>query len=260
MRVSVDGAAIDVAIEGDGKPVILLHGFPLTRDIWEPQRALASRLRVLRPDLRGMGKSRGGPGPYLMESLAGDVASVLDAGGIDRCAIVGHSAGGYVALAFARMFTERVAALALVCSRLRSDSPDIAAAREALAERLENEGTIEPALEAYLPKLLARNVSQQRVELLERARRIAQNNTPTGLAAMLRGMAMRSDSMDIAPELTMPVLIVAGASDQIVTEQESGEMRDAFPNADLRVISNSGHLPMLEAPQALTEALDAFLR
>ena len=109
MRVRVDDAEIDVAIEGSGKPIVLLHGFPLTREIWESQRSLASQFTVIRPDLRGMGTSTGDTGPYLMEVLAGDVASVLDACGIERCAIAGHSAGGYVALAFARRFSRSAA-------------------------------------------------------------------------------------------------------------------------------------------------------
>ena len=63
------------------------------------------------PILRGAGNSSAPEGPYLMESLAADVALLLDSLGIERASLVGHSMGGYVALAFARMFTERVARL-----------------------------------------------------------------------------------------------------------------------------------------------------
>ncbi|HLI95248.1 MAG TPA: alpha/beta fold hydrolase, partial [Candidatus Baltobacteraceae bacterium] len=95
--------------EGSGDPIVLIHGFPVTRDVWDAQAArLASRMRVIRPDLRGMGRSSVPDGPYLMETLAGDVAAVLDALGIDRACIVGHSLGGYVAMAFCRMYSERV--------------------------------------------------------------------------------------------------------------------------------------------------------
>ncbi len=116
-----DGARIDVRVDGTQRRarVVLIHGFPLTREIWDAQAdALAQRYRVVRPDLRGTGKSSAPEGPYLMERLAADVAALLDALGIERVAIAGHSMGGYVALAFARMFTERVSRLALVCSRL----------------------------------------------------------------------------------------------------------------------------------------------
>ena len=71
------------------------------------------------------------------EELAGDLAAILDAMAIERAAIVGHSLGGFVALAFARMYTERVTRLALICSRLAADSPEIAGFRNDLADRLE---------------------------------------------------------------------------------------------------------------------------
>src|SRR5690242_21925192 len=122
MRVPADDATIDVLTEGSGDPIVLIHGFPLTREVWDAQAAqLAQRSRVIRPDLRGMGASSVPEGPYLMETLAGDVAAVLDALGMERASIVGHSMGGYVAMAFCRMYAERVTRLALVCSRLAAD-------------------------------------------------------------------------------------------------------------------------------------------
>src|SRR6476469_142653 len=101
MLISTGDAHLDVDERGDGDAIVLLHGFPLTRDIWDAQTdALASSHRVVRPDLRGMGRSDVTAGPYWMEALAGDVAAMLDALGIERATIVGHSLGGYVALAF----------------------------------------------------------------------------------------------------------------------------------------------------------------
>src|SRR6185437_12608597 len=129
-----DGTRVDVRIDGEsGAPIVLIAGFPLTREIWNAQADSLSRThRVIRPELRGVGNSSVPHGPYLMEVLASDVAIALDALGIERTAIAGHSLGGYVALAFARMFSERVTHLALVCSRLAADAPQRAAARAAL--------------------------------------------------------------------------------------------------------------------------------
>src|SRR5579884_3193697 len=140
MRVRSDDAEIDVAAAGSGDAIVLLAGFPLTREIWETHAAELARTHlVIRPDLRGIGSSSAPDGPYLMETLAGDIAAVLDALGIDRAAFVGHSLGGYVAMAFARMYTERVERLALVCSKLAADTPEMARSREDLADRAERE-------------------------------------------------------------------------------------------------------------------------
>ena len=259
MRVTVDDAVIDVATDGKGDAIVLLHGFPVTREFWDESAAqLAERNLVVRPDLRGMGLSSAPDGPYLMETLAGDVAAVLDTLGIARAAIVGHSLGGYVAMAFCRMYSERVTKLALVCSRLAADSPEAAADREMLADRAESEGRIDAIVDAYMPKLFAESTLRQRPQLVERAREIARKNGVHGAAAMLRGMAQRVESYDIAEELEMPVLILCGGSDRIVPAAEAEEMRRAFPHAALQSVSGAGHLPMLEEPEALTRALLDF--
>ncbi len=257
----VDGAELDVATDGNGDAIVLLHGFPLTREIWNAQASqLAQTHRVIRPDLRGMGRSSAPDGPYLMETLAGDLAAILDAMTIDRATIVGHSLGGFVALAFARMYTERVARLALVCSRLAADSPEMAGFRNDLADRLERENSIEPAVENYIPKLFSDRSLQENLGAVEHARAIVRSNSPRGAAAMLRGMAQRVDSDDIAADLVMPVLIVAGAGDKVVPVSEAQTVRAAFPAARLALMKNSGHLPMLEEPEALAAELAAFVR
>ena len=143
--VSVDDARLDIDDRGTGDAIVLLHGFVLTRDIWNAQAdALSKTHRVVLPDLRGMGRSTASHGPYLMESLAGDIAAALDALGIERASIVGHSLGGYVALAFARMYVERVERLALVGARLGEDAPERARFREELADRIEATDSIQP--------------------------------------------------------------------------------------------------------------------
>jgi 3-oxoadipate enol-lactonase len=256
-----DGACVDVRIDGaNGDPIVLLAGFPLARDIWDTcAESLARRYRIVRPDLRGVGASSVPDGPYLMDLLAADVAAVLDALGIERATIVGHSMGGYVALAFARMYTERIARFALVCSRLAADTPEQVAARRHLADRVELERTMEPVVEAYLPRLFAPQTLRDRPELFESARRIARRNDPRGAAALLRGMALRSPSDDIAPDLKMPMVMVAGTGDAVIPVAEARTIATAFPHGRLSLCAGSGHLPMLEEPGAVTEALDQLL-
>jgi len=260
MQILADDARIDVQVDGTGDAVVLIHGFPLTRTIWETQAsALASVARVIRIDLRGIGTSSVPDGPYLMETLASDVAAVLDALGVAQATIVGHSLGGYVALAFARMYTERVKKLVLVCSKLAADTPQAAEKREELARKTEESGAIDAVVDEYLPKLLAPQTAASRPELLQRVRGMTRMISPKGAAAMLRGMAERVPAFDIAEELDMPVLVVGGGGDQTIPGAEYEETRAAFPRARLEMLTGSGHLPMLEEPDRLTALLVDFV-
>jgi 3-oxoadipate enol-lactonase len=252
-----DGACIDVAVDGSGDDaIVLLAGFALSKSMWDEQTAaLAATHRIVRPDLRGMGKSSAPNGPYLMETLAADVAGVLDACGIERATFAGHSLGGYVSLAFARMFTERVERLALVCSRIDADAPAVARMRYELADRTEECGSIQPVVDAYLGRLLAPETEAHDPELVERVRRMLSATQPVGAAEMLRGMAERVASDDIAGDLRMPVLVVEGSVDQLIPTEKTREAAAAFPRGRLTICEGSGHMPMLEKPGYVTAAL-----
>ncbi len=256
-----DGTRIDVGVDGRGDDaIVLLAGFSLTREIWNEQISpLAQTHRVIRPDLRGMGNSGVPAGPYLMDTLAADVAGVLDACGIERATIVGHSLGGYVSLAFARMFSERVSRLALVSSRIDADTPEVAQRRRQLVERINIAGSIEPVVDAYLPLLLGSENAEARPELVERLREIMWHTKPAGAAAMLLGMAERNPSDDIAGDVEIPVLVVAGALDALVPPELARTAAQAFPRGRLVICERSGHMPMLEEPGSVTAALQQLL-
>jgi len=257
-----DGARIDASIDGRDRErsVVLIHGFPFTRAVWTMQsEALAKTFCVVSPDLRGAGNSSAPQGPYLMERLAADIAALLDALGIERSAFVGHSMGGYVALAFARMFTERVTHLALVSSRLRADTLQEAAARRGLADLVESQDSMEPVITAYMPRLLAPQTRASRADIAERATEIARAITGVGAAGALRGMALRAASDDIAGDLGVPVMVVAGGSDAVIPLEEARADAGRFERGRLVVCQSSGHLPMLEEPACVAEALEVWL-
>src|SRR5581483_5933585 len=181
--IVVDGGALAYAENGSGKAVVLIHGFLLDHTTWDSVTPrLASRARVLRPDLRGLGRSSVTPGPYLIELLAADIAALLDAKDIATATIVGHSLGGYVALAFYRMYRERVDALGLVGSRFVSDSDEQARVRFELADRAEREGIV-PVVDAFLPRFFAPRIYDENVEMVESTRKLCLRTDPIGAAA-----------------------------------------------------------------------------
>ncbi len=247
MNVTIDGVRLHAISAGNGSCVVLLHGFPLSDVIWNAQlEALSSASHVIAPDLRGMGQSDAPPGPYLMEHLAADIAAMLDILGVSRAAIVGHSMGGYAALSFFRMFSERVSSLTLMCSRVDADTPQAAERRIALATRLEREG-MEPAVDEYLPKLLAADASSG---LVGSVAAVMRSQNPMGAAALLRGAAVRASSDDLLEDLDVPVLIVCGSDDAISPPETNAGVAARIHDSELKVIERSAHLPMLENPHA----------
>jgi pimeloyl-ACP methyl ester carboxylesterase len=258
MEITIDGVRFDVLDEGSGPAIVLLHGFPLAKEVWDPQaQALRKRARVVRFDLRGLGRSSVPPGPYLMETVASDVAGILDALGIERATIVGHSMGGYVTFAFYRMFAERCAGLGFICSRPNADDPAAAAARLALAETAEHDG-IAAVVDAFVPRYFAPDVYERRPDWVAELRAVAGATDPRGAAAMLRGIAARVASNDLFAEIEIPVSIVAGTQDAFFSVDEVRPMSKEIARASLHVLE-CGHFPGWERPDDVAGVLAALL-
>ncbi|MEA2719086.1 MAG: hypothetical protein QOJ39_950 [Candidatus Eremiobacteraeota bacterium] len=268
MIVTIDGRRIGYDDSGGaGVPLVLLHGFPLDRSVWDEQRGALAGTRVISIDLRGCGESEPSDGPALMEALAGDMAGVLDSLHVERAALAGHSIGGYVALAFFRMYAERVTGLALVASHVSEDAGknpnadpaqrELAASRDALAVRLESERTMDAAVESYLPRYFAPHFYRERPDLIERARALMQKQNPHGCAQLVRGMKERLDSHDLLADVNVPALVIAGDADTYLKADSLRETSAAM-RAEFVLLENTGHLPMWEAPHETADALASF--
>jgi 3-oxoadipate enol-lactonase len=272
MTIGIDGRRIGFDDWGGaGTPLVLLHGFPLDRTSWDEQMPALAGTRVIRVDLRGCGESQPSDGPALMEALAGDVAGVLDALHVECAALAGHSIGGYVALAFFRMYEERVAGLALIASHTAADASrqaakpgalasqrELAAGRDELAARLEREGTMDAAIESYLPRYFAPAVYRERPELVERARAMMACQDARGCAHLIRGMKERVASDDLLADVRVPALVIAGAQDTYISPLTLRETAAAMPDAQYVELPEAGHLPQFEAPERTARALAEF--
>jgi pimeloyl-ACP methyl ester carboxylesterase len=277
---------IDLAVAdgGSGRPVVLLHGFPLTHAIWEQQiAALVPKQRVLAPDLRGFGQSGVTPGRVTMRQFADDLAAMLDALKIDEPIVLGGlSMGGYVAFRFFQAHRSRLAGLILCDTKAAADTPQAAAGRLETAQRLERpradssivwticragrketarrewEGTRFLA-DTMLPRLLAPATLVGRPEVVDRLRWMILAGNPIGYAATLRGLAERPDFTPLLPRIDCPTLLIVGRQDAISTVAEMNAMAGAIPGSRIVEIDNAGHVTPLEAPGEVTAAMEQFL-
>lgn len=239
---------------GKGLPVTLLHGYPLDHTIWlELVPALEKEARLILPDLRGHGQSPEPQGPYSMREMAEDVVDLWNALGIEKSLIGGHSMGGYVALALARYFPERLAGLALVASRTNADAPEKRQARLASIEDVRKNGVRDAVL--GMPAKLSYNNTVR-----ERCKEIVLDASPVGVMGSLAAMADRPDSLDLFINLEIPTLIIAGEDDQIVPVASLRAVAQKMEDPRLVEISGAGHMPMLEKPDEVASALTAFIQ
>jgi 3-oxoadipate enol-lactonase len=254
MQIALESTTFDVLDEGRGPALVLLHAFPLAKEVWDAQAAaLAPFARVVRPDLRGLGGSGVTAGPVLVDSLAGDVAGLLDALEIERVVVVGHSLGAYVAFAFLRLFSERVTGLGLVCGRPDADDAAMRRRRFELASAVERDG-MQPLIDFYLPRLFAPETYAEHPGVVEGARRICARTDPLGAAAVLRGMAQRVSADDLLTEIEVPVRVVAARRDALIPVDVQHAMAAAIPGAVVDDV-DCGHMAPLERPDAVSAAL-----
>ncbi|MBC8145843.1 MAG: alpha/beta fold hydrolase [bacterium] len=237
-------------------PLVLIHAFPMTAEMWRPQRdALRGEIPVYTPDLPGFGAAPGLDEEALtMDTLAGYVEHLLDAHGIDRCVLGGLSMGGYVALACMRSMRARIAGLILADTKAAPDDEDGRKSRISAIERI-GSGDYEGFCDALIVKLLAESTRKSKPDVVANVRRIMASMHPETASAAVLGMLARPDSRDILPTFDIPTAVIVGEHDAITNVDEARSMVEAIPDATLHIIPDAGHISNLENPDAFNAAV-----
>lgn len=258
--MNINGFNMEYTDQGADIPLLLIHGYPLNRSIWEPQlNGFGRQVRVIAPDLRGFGGSDPVRGDYTMDLLAADCKELLDHLGLKgRVFVGGLSMGGYVALAFYRQFRERVAGLILASTKAGADNEEGKAGRNKAIQTAMLSGA--PAIaESMLPKMLAPASYDAQPELVQQVREIMNTASVEGITGALAGMRDRPDSTPLLAEMDIPVLILHGQEDQIIPASVAEATHKSISNAQLHVIAGAGHLVNMEQPLQFNEAALAWL-
>lgn len=247
--------AFDDAGSGDG--VVLIHGHPFDRRLWDPQiAALRDRFRVVTPDLRGFGDSAVTPHSVTMSSYAADIVELLDELRISRAAVIGLSMGGLVAMELAVSYPQRCWALGLVATTAEPVTSQERATRLQRAEAVERDGT--EVLVEYMHTGLYGPSCPPAVR--ERVDAMMAAAPPAGAAAALRGRAERPDYRPLLAGLDIPAFVCAGTADPWSTPAVTAEIVSCLKHPELTVFDGLGHLPNLEAEAEFNQVLGDFLR
>jgi pimeloyl-ACP methyl ester carboxylesterase len=258
-RIKSDDAEIVYWVHGDGPPVILLHPFPAHHEFWLPvAEVLATRYRLILPDLRGHGESEVGEGPATMAKHAADIARVMDDARVSKAPLIGVSIGGYSLFEFWRTNRGRVAALGLCNTKAQADGPEARAGRLQTATDVLERGT-EPFLQSMIPRLFGQTTRETRPDLVDGAVRMMRQMSPQDIAQVQRGMADRPDSVETLKTINVPTLLVTGDEDILTGVNEAEFMRQHIAGSQLRVIPKAGHYAAWEQPAEAARILRQFL-
>lgn len=239
--------------------LVLLHGYLESMLVWDDfVPLLYKRVRVVTLDLPGHGISVVRGACHSMEFLADTVADALTALGVERFTVVGHSMGGYVALALAERHPERLDGLVLLHSTPDADSP----------EKAENRRREIALVEAGKKELLARTApaagfaEENRTRLRDAVEDLAEQVFVTeeeGIVALLNGMIERRDRNELLRACSVPQLFILGRKDGYILPETAERMVAGHPQARVVWLERSGHMGFLEEPERVAAALLDFV-
>lgn len=245
---------------GSGPAVVLIHGFPLCRRMWQPQAAALRQAgyRVILPDLPGFGTSPLLPAVASMSGYSDAVIALLDQLQIETAVVGGMSMGGYVLLDLVERYPQRLRAAMYLVTRAAADDDAGKVRRSDMAEAVRN-GNLDQVPMAFEQLLFAPATLRRQPELVDQVRRWMDTASPAGVIAALLAMRDRKDYLELLPTLSVPALVVGAVEDLAIPPAHAEALAAGLPHAELHIIPRAGHMANLEQPAAFNAILLAFL-
>jgi len=241
--------------QGNGRPVILIHGFPFNQLIWTDfAEKLAANARVFTVDLPGFGKSPGLPVPFTLSDVAGMLNQWIKEKNITNPILVGHSLGGYVALAMAEMQPEVFSGLVLFHSTAFPDSDEKKANRNKVIEFIEKNG-VQTFTSNFITPLFADH-THPGIKKLQAIAVDAKEETVKGYTVAMRD---RKDQTGLLKSFRKPIMIISGEKDGGIPVESVKQQAALSPDIRLQVFPEVGHMGMVEKPEETLKLLQEFI-
>ena len=261
MKAVINGITMAYDDEGSGQALLLVHGFPLCRRMWHPQRRTLSEAgyRVITPDLRGFGESDAPDGPYSIELFADDLVELLDHLGIEQAIIGGMSMGGYVLFNLLERYRSRVRGACFITTRANADDEAGKERRLKLSREVMQFGP-QVAADSFEKLLFAEESLVERPKLVGEVYGWMMANDSRGIAGGLLAMRERKDSTPLLGGISVPSLAIGAEGDKAAPPENSRLIAEGIPGCRFVLIPHAGHMANLENPGAFNAALLEFMR
>lgn len=251
-------SALNTTLNKDKKPVVvLIHGFAENNQIWQQQAALNEQFYVITPDLPGSGQTPLTE-PLSIESMADDVYTMLQTAGVETAVIIGHSMGGYVALALAEKYPAVVKGLGLFHSTAAPDSEEKKEGRLKSINIIEQYGA-ESFIKQALPNMFSPVYKKQHPEQVEAYVSLGLQCPQASLVAYYRAMMERPDRTAVLSALKVPVLFVIGKDDTAIPLKGVLSQVSMPSTSSIYIFENTGHMGMWEVAEASSLLLEQFI-
>lgn len=242
---------------GKGKAIVLLHGFLENKKMWKDYIILFSEnYRVITIDLLGHGESHCLGYVHEMEDNANAVNEVLKYLNIEKAIILGHSMGGYVGLAFAELYPEKIQKLVLLNSTSKEDNAE---------KKLNRTRAIKAVKQNYvsfvslaIANLFSENNRERLANEIEKVKTEALKTPVQGIVASLEGMKIRKDRESLLKRNLFPVLLILGKKDPVLNYDDNISQ---IENTTAELVSfEDGHMSQIENKEDLKKVLSDFFR
>nr|WP_294788251.1 alpha/beta fold hydrolase [uncultured Flavobacterium sp.] len=246
---------ISFSDKGKGTAIVLLHGFLENKKMWtEYADFFSEKYRIITIDLLGHGESDSLGYVHEMEDNAHVVNEVLEHLKVEKAIIVGHSMGGYVGLAFAELYPQKILKLVLQNSTSKEDSAE---------KKLNRTRAIKAVKQNYvtfvslaIANLFSENNRERLTEEIEKVKTEALKTPLQGIVASLEGMKIRKDREWLLKENRFPVLLILGKKDPVLNYEENISQ---IENTTAELVSfEDGHMSHIENKEALKTILLHF--
>lgn len=257
MYFNFENTAIHYKVNGKGKAVVLLHGFLESTDMWEDYaKELTNKYKVILIDLPGHGQSGFFSNETTIDRMALMVKALIDHLGLLKIQMVGHSMGGYVSLAFAVLFPEKLESFTLLHSTAYADSEEVMAKRDLAVEMLKSH----PKL--YIKKTITglfRAETRKNFKFdLERLIKSALKVNPKGYIRAVESMKNRPDRT-LLLQSDIPICFIAGKYDPVISEDSSKTQIESLKNGSGMFLKHAGHMGFIEEKETGFQLMAQFL-